>query len=42
MTDGDASHSFEIEFLTRRTGVGLVLFSLWFSFLECSLVLRLV
>jgi hypothetical protein len=33
MTDGDVSHSSEIKLLTCGTGVGLDLFSLWFSFL---------
>jgi hypothetical protein len=35
------SHSSEIKFLSWRTDVDLVLFFLWFSFLSCSLVLRL-
>jgi hypothetical protein len=41
MPDGDASRSFEIKLLTCRIGVGLVLFTRWFSFLLCSLVLHL-
>jgi hypothetical protein len=42
MTDGDVSHSSEIKLLSWGTGVGLDLFSRWFSFLLCLLVLRLV
>jgi hypothetical protein len=42
MTDGDASHSSERRLDTFTKGVGLDLFSLWFSFLLCSLILRLL
>jgi hypothetical protein len=42
MTDGDVSHSSEIRLLGWRTGVGLDLFSRWFSFLLCLLILRFV
>jgi hypothetical protein len=41
MTDGDVSHSSDIRLLSWRTGVGLDLFSRWFSFLLYLLVLRL-